>query len=94
MDEDRVISIRIDRTFVDDDGVRWIVDYKTAFHEGAGVEEFLGGQVESYRAQLERYARLMRKWDARPVRAALYFPLLQEWREIVVRDDEENVGGV
>lgn len=93
VDEDRVISIRIDRTFVDDDGVRWIVDYKTAFHEGAGLEEFLGGQVESYRAQLERYARLMRKWDARPVRAALYFPLLQEWREIVVRDDGENVGG-
>jgi ATP-dependent helicase/nuclease subunit A len=93
VDDDRVLTIRIDRTFVDEDGVRWIVDYKTAFHEGAGLEEFLGGQVESYRAQLERYIRFMRKWDSRPVRAALYFPLLQEWREIIVRDDLKNDGG-
>lgn len=93
VDDDRVFSIRIDRTFVDDEGVRWIVDYKTAFHEGAGLEEFLDAQAETYRMQLARYARFMRRWDNRPVRAALYFPLLQEWREIAVDGDSEKDGG-
>ena len=31
----------IDRTFIDEDGVRWIIDYKTSVHEGAGLENFL-----------------------------------------------------
>ena len=31
----------IDRTFIDENGVRWIIDYKTSAHEGAGLENFL-----------------------------------------------------
>jgi ATP-dependent exoDNAse (exonuclease V) beta subunit len=71
----------IDRTFVDADGVRWIVDYKTSRHEGAGLEEFLDREQERYRPQLERYAALMRKLGPEPVRLGLYFPLLEAWRE-------------
>ncbi|MBE0644595.1 MAG: UvrD-helicase domain-containing protein [Bacteroidetes bacterium] len=82
-----VIAVKIDRTFVDADGVRWIVDYKTATHEGAALEEFLDGQERLYLPQLERYARMMRAWDTRPVRAALYFPLLQRWREVALSED-------
>ncbi len=33
-----LVSIVIDRTFVDATGVRWIVDYKTSSHEGAGLD--------------------------------------------------------
>ena len=36
---------------------------------------------ERYRAQLERYAALLRGLDRRPVRLGLYFPLLKGWRE-------------
>jgi ATP-dependent helicase/nuclease subunit A len=82
IDGENVVSVRIDRTFVDEEGVRWIVDYKTATHEGADLESFLAGQEELYRPQLERYARLMKAWDGRNIRAALYFPLLQRWREV------------
>jgi ATP-dependent helicase/nuclease subunit A len=71
----------IDRTFVDEDGVRWIIDYKTGSHEGGGLETFLDDEKERYREQLERYARLMVQRDARPIRLALYFPLLGGWRE-------------
>ncbi len=49
----------IDRTFIDENGVRWIIDYKTSVHEGAGLENFLEKEKERYREQLERYARLM-----------------------------------
>jgi ATP-dependent exoDNAse (exonuclease V) beta subunit len=73
----------IDRTFVADDGTRWIVDFKTSSHEGGGLEEFLASEVERYRNQLQRYAQLMRGYRPNePIKAALYFPLLQAWREV------------
>jgi ATP-dependent exoDNAse (exonuclease V) beta subunit len=71
----------LDRTFVDESGVRWIIDYKTSTHEGGGLEAFLDNEKERYREQLERYARLMVLRDDRPIRLGLYFPLLGEWRE-------------
>ncbi len=71
----------LDRTFVADPGVRWVIDFKTGQHEGGEVERFLDEQRELYRAQLERYARLIRLGDPRPIRLGLYFPLLRGWRE-------------
>jgi ATP-dependent helicase/nuclease subunit A len=71
----------IDRTFVDENGVRWIIDYKTGSHEGGKLETFLDDEQERYQEQLERYARLMMQRDARPIRLALYFPVLGGWRE-------------
>ena len=55
-----LVNVVIDRTFVDDIGTRWIVDYKTSSHEGAGLDEFLNRERERYQAQLERYARIVR----------------------------------
>ena len=71
----------LDRTFVDDLGTRWIIDYKTGMHTGAGVSEFLDSEQERYRPQLEGYARAMKVLDARPIQLGLYFPLLDGWRE-------------
>jgi ATP-dependent exoDNAse (exonuclease V) beta subunit len=76
-----IVRVVIDRTFVDADGVRWIVDYKTSRHEGAGLEEFLDREQERYRPQVERYAALMRRLGPEPVRLGLYFPLLAAWRD-------------
>ena len=76
-------SLRIDRSFVDGDGVRWIVDWKTSSHEGGDREAFLDNELARYRGQLERYARAMRVFDPdRPLRVGLYFPLLDAWREL------------
>jgi len=62
--------------------VRWIVDFKTGRHEGGAVDAFLAREVERYRGQLERYARIVRALDARPIRLALYYPLVDGgWRE-------------
>jgi ATP-dependent helicase/nuclease subunit A len=80
-----IVSGVIDRTFVDEHGVRWIVDFKTGWHEGGGLERFLNEEVQRYREQLQRYARLMRLYRPdQPVRAALYFPLMKQWREVPV----------
>jgi ATP-dependent exoDNAse (exonuclease V) beta subunit len=76
-----MISVILDRTFVDADGRRWIIDYKTSRHGGSDLESFLDLQQQRYCHQLERYARLMREIDDRPIRLGLYFPLLKSWRE-------------
>ncbi len=78
--EDRLTTIRVDRTFVDTDGVRWIVDYKTSWHEGSDLAAFLDQEQNRYREQLTNYARFFTELDPRPVELALYFPLLQAFR--------------
>jgi ATP-dependent exoDNAse (exonuclease V) beta subunit len=78
----------IDRTFVDAKGTRWIVDFKTSTHEGGGLERFLSQEVERYRPQLTRYARLLRLFKpGEKVRAALYFPLLKAWKEVKLEEE-------
>ncbi len=77
----RLISVVIDRTFIDDQGIRWIIDYKTSIHEGGGLQSFLDSEVERYQPQLTRYATLFSLLENRPIRLGLYFPLLKEWRE-------------
>jgi ATP-dependent exoDNAse (exonuclease V) beta subunit len=68
----------LDRCFVDADGTRWVVDYKTSRHEGAGLEAFLDQELERYRPQLASYAALF----TGPSRQGLYFPLVPGWREV------------
>ena len=70
-----------DRSFIDEHGVRWVIDYKTSQHVGGGLEEFLEREVERYRPQLQRYAMLAQKFGPEPVRVGLYFPLMRAWRE-------------
>lgn len=79
VDHGELVNVSMDRSFVED-GVRWIVDYKTSAHEGGGLEDFLDTQQQRYRAQLERYARLVHALEGRPVRVGLYFPLQDAWR--------------
>ncbi len=78
--EKGLVNVVIDRTFVDPEGVRWIIDFKTSSHEGGGREEFLDREQERYRSQLEGYAEILRGKEDRPIRLGLYFPLLGGWR--------------
>jgi ATP-dependent exoDNAse (exonuclease V) beta subunit len=76
-----VVRAVFDRSFIDDEGVRWVIDYKTSQHIGGGLEQFLDREVERYRPQLQRYAVLARRLGPQPVRLGLYFPLMRAWRE-------------
>lgn len=76
--------LKVDRTFIEN-GERWIVDYKVADRQGGDRESFLRAQLEKYRADLERYRQALAALDARPARLALYFPLLNEFRELPAR---------
>lgn len=76
----RLVSAIIDRSFIDEGGTRWVIDYKTSRHEGGELDVFLAHELERYRPQLTRYTTLARSLGPEPVRAALYFPLLGAFR--------------
>ncbi len=77
----QVARVVFDRSFVDDQGVRWVIDYKTSQHVGGGLDEFLDREVDRYRPQLQRYAVFAQRLGPEPVRLGLYFPLMRAWRE-------------
>jgi ATP-dependent exoDNAse (exonuclease V) beta subunit len=79
--EGRIVEGVVDRCFVDDAGVLWIVDYKAGRHEGGDLDAFLDREQERYRGQLERYARLLAARHDGPTRLGLYFPQHAGWRE-------------
>jgi ATP-dependent exoDNAse (exonuclease V) beta subunit len=75
----------VDRTFVED-GVRWVIDYKSAHLGDAISEDALERQAEFYRPQLERYAGLFAE-EGLPVRKGVFFMAhgrlveLPSWKE-------------
>lgn len=77
----RAQNMVLDRTFVEADE-RWIIDYKTSSHSGGDLEEFLKNEKDRYAGQLERYRQAMAMTETRPIRIALYFPLLDSFLEL------------
>ncbi len=84
--EGRIVKIVLDRTFVDQ-GVRWIIDYKTSQHSGGEREQFLDNEVVRYAQQMRRYARIASRLGPEPIRLGLYFPLMRAWREWPADDE-------
>jgi len=80
----RLVQAKIDRTFVSDDNVRWVIDYKTAQPaQEEALAVFYQEQASRYAAQLTVYRQLLRGFDpGRPVRMALYFPAFDGWCEL------------
>ncbi len=74
-----VVRGLVDRTFIDE-GIRWIIDFKTSAHEGGNLQAFLDEQQRRYSDQMQRYASILAALG-NPVKVGLYFPLLDEWRE-------------
>ncbi len=75
---DSVQTLRVDRTFVDRDDTRWIVDYKfsaTTARDEQDIVSWLDAQKRHHSAQLSAYASAFLAIEAnRRVRCALYFP--------------------
>jgi ATP-dependent helicase/nuclease subunit A len=73
----------IDRTFIDKNNVRWIIDYKTGNHTGSDLKTFFKNEKERYRKQLDKYENLFKlSGEARQIKKALYYPMHKELLEI------------
>ncbi len=69
----------IDRTFIDKQGQRWIIDYKSSGKpENLSIANFLDEQMQRHAAQLSRYKSLFRKESNRGIRTALLFTSLPQ----------------
>jgi len=82
--EGTVESVILDRVRIDNQGVHWIIDYKTSTHEGGDLAGFLQAETDRYRAQLRKYAAIYSAYSGADARCALYFPLLQTFLEVDV----------
>lgn len=71
----------MDRTFIDENGTRWIIDYKTTELLDQQSEPFLLDAKKRYAAQLEMYSQYFKLTEKRPIKLGLYFPLFSGWIE-------------
>jgi len=79
---DQIRHVILDRSFIDTEGTRWIIDYKTGMHEGSDPVQFMDAELTRHAPQLQHYQSVLRLLDSRPLRMALYFPMLDGWREL------------
>jgi len=80
IDKGEIRHIIIDRTFVDSDGIRWIIDYKTSANKEEDMQTFLQKEQDHYQEQLNQYVQAIEKLETKDIKAALYFPLIKEFR--------------
>jgi len=73
----------IDRTFIDENGFRWIIDYKTAKVAKEESQNFLQQERIKHSPQLLQYAKIMQSLTpTTSIRLGLYYPLFSGWIEI------------
>ena len=71
----------IDRSFVDDAGARWVIDFKSSRHEGGDTDAFLDRERIRHQPQMAAYAQVVSALHPGEVKSGLYFPALRGWRE-------------
>ncbi|WP_051938193.1 UvrD-helicase domain-containing protein [Ghiorsea bivora] len=75
----------LDQSFIDQDGTRWIIDYKTGWHQDDDLDAWLDQELHRYTVettQLPNYVKAVQALEPeRQVKAALYFPMVDGWRE-------------
>jgi ATP-dependent helicase/nuclease subunit A len=86
--EGRLFHTVVDRSLIDSQNRRWIVDFKTSDHAGGSLTGFLDEEQRRHALQMATYASLLRLREERPIMLGLHFPLLDAWREWAFEDQE------
>src|SRR5579883_2211448 len=63
--DNQVENLVIDRTFIDENGIRWIIDYKTASAGEKDLNAFLDKEQEKYSKQMQKYYQAMQLREER-----------------------------
>ncbi len=77
LEADQFKNVRLDRVFLDQDDILWLIDYKLV------LDQNLTAAIDSYTPQIQQYALLLA--DLKPthkLKCGLYFPLQRQWRQI------------
>lgn len=84
--EGKRVQVGIDRSFVDDAGVRWLLTVRMEFQGETPDAAMIEEDVARCRERLETGAQLVTAWERgeghpHPVRLGVYYPWLCVWRE-------------
>ncbi len=72
----------VDRTFVKD-GVRWIIDYKSAIPmKDESLSDFIKKEIELHKDKMTEYVELFKQLENKSVIAGLYFTMLPHFEKI------------
>ncbi|TVZ38159.1 ATP-dependent exoDNAse (exonuclease V) beta subunit [Alteromonadaceae bacterium 2753L.S.0a.02] len=73
----------MDRVFTTQQGITWVVDYKTGLPDpDQNTAAFLAQQRAVYLPKMKSYRTALLQLGFEQVRAALYFPAITEWLEL------------
>ena len=63
----------VDRSFIDENEVRWVIDYKTSIKpEDQSEESFTATLETAHSPQLQKYAKLFSDFEDRPIKKAIF----------------------
>ena len=72
----------IDRTFIDQNNIRWIIDFKTSEPNiNQPIDQFIASEIALYQSQLEGYAELFSN-ETRPIKLVIYWTQLNIMQEL------------
>ncbi|MEC8146926.1 MAG: UvrD-helicase domain-containing protein [Pseudomonadota bacterium] len=74
-------NLIMDRIFTDKKKVNWVVDFKTGYHRGKDLENFLQEEIKRHRPQLNFYGQIMSELRDGPLMLGIYFPLYDFWHQ-------------
>ncbi|MFT4670931.1 MAG: ATP-dependent helicase/nuclease subunit A [Pseudohongiellaceae bacterium] len=73
----------VDRTLIDKEGVRWIIDFKTGHPKPSQTNEaFIQSMKERYQSQLLNYGNLFAELESRKTKLALFLTSIEELVEL------------
>ena len=74
----KIKTYAIDRTLIDENGVRWIIDFKTGAPRERSTGEFINQQKELHAPQLSRYEELFQQLETRDTKTAILFTAISK----------------
>jgi hypothetical protein len=72
-------NIVIDRMFIDENNILWIIDYKTTAFSHEDKEKFLSREKKKYAEQMQKYRQVLSARHEGEIRLGLYFPAIPAW---------------
>jgi len=73
----------VDRTLIDKEGIRWIIDFKTGHPRSSQTNEaFIQSMKERYQSQLLNYGNLFAELESRKTKLALYLTSIEKLVEL------------
>jgi ATP-dependent exoDNAse (exonuclease V) beta subunit len=73
----------VDRTLIDKEGIRWIIDFKTGHPKSSQSNEaFIQSMKERYQSQLLNYGNLFAELESRKTKLALYLTSIEKLVEL------------